>query len=554
MTESTFPIVRAVDQDSRFTVLENRCIRGRRTRTGSMEPRQDDANPIINEALASSGKGEKYLWTKRATRLKPEYKNYTRGSAYETETTRASTRPLKHPFLLEHKRLLVVAVVVIVIVVVGAAVVGGVLASNKTAPQASSTRPATHPETSSKSGIPTDLTSKTQPSSTTFISTEPSTSSLSQTRTSPSVPSSSSSPTTVSTTTTTSPSTVSSSPQSTISRSTSTTSSQTTTSPASSTTFPSSTSTSTPSTSTSQSTTTATLPETTITTSTVTTTTTSLPYLTMPDITFNEGEDDLYLLCTISDDSKIIYVLFFKDGVQLKDDISIDVNGRECSLTKKGATCSDSGQYECRVTGEFGTVKTTSTVKVLVQPSKPTLKITKEKLIEDAWQATLSCERTLGHPATSLRWRVLFNTGVIRENTFSDQSNITTQEGCSSSVISEVTQRFPRLWDGAEICCYLTDAGGMTLNLEGCAVFTFKTDVSPCDCTADRVAVPRPTTYPDNCNLYYTCSGSVKQDATCTGSDFTADPSKQACTADPDDSYCAKVKANEIKVCTTTGK
>ncbi|XP_046570680.1 serine-rich adhesin for platelets-like isoform X2 [Haliotis rubra] len=507
-----------------------------------LETGQENANPITTDALVSPGKGEKYLWTKRATRHKPEYLDYTGGTANETHL--AFTRPRNHTFLLEHKRLLVVAVVVVVIVIVVGAVVGGVLVSNKTEPQVSSTRTTGNPGTSSKSNLLTDLTSKSQPSSTSSISTEPPTSSISHTRTSPSASSSSLS-TTVSTTS--SASAVSSSPQSTTSPSTSTTSLLT--SPVSTTTSTSAaspSSTSSTSTSISQSSTTATSSTTTITTSTVTTTTSSLPYLSMLDVTFNEGEDDLYLLCTISDDSKIIKVLFYKDGVQLKDDFIIGIHGRECSLTKKWATCSDSGDYECRVSGEFGTIKTTSTVNILVEPSKPKLKIKKIKLIDDAWEATLSCERRLGQPATSLHWRVLFNTGDIRENIFGAQSNTTTQEGCSSSVISQVTQRFMRSWDGAEICCYLTDAGGMTLNLEGCDVFTY---------TTGRVAVPRPTTYPDNCSLYYTCSGGVKQDATCTGSDiFSADPSKQACTPNPGDSYCAKVKANEVKVCTTTSK
>ncbi|XP_067668821.1 serine-rich adhesin for platelets-like [Haliotis asinina] len=590
-----------------------------------MEPRQEYVNTITTEALVSSGKGEKYLWTKRATRIRPEYLSYTGGTANESHL--ASTPLRTHTFLLERRRLLVVAIVVVVIVVVAGAVVGGVLVSNKTEPQASSTATRRDPDTSSKSNLLTDLTPRAQPLSTSYISTDPSTSST-RTRTSPlasspsttstasstsavssspqstispltstisqktsqvsstsSTSASSSSLTAVSTASSTSA--VASSPQSTISPLTSTispktsqvsstsstsasssslTAVSTTSSTSAVSSSPQSTSTtsqttspvssaSSASTPTSQSSTTATPSTTRITTSAVTTTTTSLPYLTMSDITFNEGEDDLYLLCTVSVDSKIIEVLFFKDGIELKDDVIIGVNGRECSLTKKGATCSDSGEYVCQVSGEFGTIKTTSTVKILVEPKKPSLKITKEKLIGDAWQATLSCERRLGQPATVLHWRVLFNTGEIMENIFSAQSNIKTKEGCSSSVISEVTELFKRSWDGAEICCYLTDAGGMTLNLEGCDIFTYTTDVSPCDCTTDSVAVPRPTTYPDNCNLYYTCKGGVKQDATCTGGDiFSADPNKQACTANEEESYCAKVKASEVKVCTATSK
>ncbi|XP_048246958.1 uncharacterized protein LOC124152648 isoform X3 [Haliotis rufescens] len=252
-------------------------------------------------------------------------------------------------------------------------------------------------------------------------------------------------------------------------------------------------------------------PITATTTTTSTTTTFLLPSLSMQNVTFFEGEEDLYLLCTISGDEEISEVLFFKDDAQLKDGYSIDVNGRQYALTKKGATCSDSGKYMCRATGEFGTIYTASTVNISAKPCKPTLK--------DAWQIIL--------------------------NNISSNPNSMNQQGF------EVPQACNGTLVDAERCCYLIDNGGITLHLKGCENFTFTADVSPCDCTADRVAVPRPTTYPDNCNLYYTCSGGVKQDATCTGSDFTADPSKQACTANPDDSYCAKVKAGEIKACSS---
>ncbi|XP_046570683.1 uncharacterized protein LOC124278909 isoform X3 [Haliotis rubra] len=260
-------------------------------------------------------------------------------------------------------------------------------------------------------------------------------------------------------------------------------------------------------------------------TTTIPPTTTSLPpFLSMSNVSFFQGEGDLYLPCRISGDQIIFEVLFFKDGVQVKDGFSIEVSGRLYTLTKKGATCSDSGQYECRATGDFGTLNRTSMVNISSKPCNPTL--------EDAWQ-------------------------IILKNISINPNSTTQQECSSSSVHCEVPQACNGTSGDADPCCYLIDNAGKTLHLKGCenvtfAAGTYETNVSPCDCTAGRVAVPRPTTYPDNCNLYYTCSGGVKQDATCTGSDiFSADPSTQACTANPGDSYCAKVNAGEIKTCSS---
>ncbi|XP_067670268.1 uncharacterized protein [Haliotis asinina] len=252
------------------------------------------------------------------------------------------------------------------------------------------------------------------------------------------------------------------------------------------------------------------------TTTTPPTTTLLPPTLAMSNVSFFEGED-LSLPCRITGNEIIYEVLFFKDGIQVKDGFSIEVSGRQYALTKKGATCSDSGQYECQATGDFGILNMTSMVNISSKPCNPTL--------EDAWQ-------------------------IILKNISIYHNNLTQQDCSSSSVHCGVPQACNGTSSDAASCCYLIDNGGKTLHLKGCDNVTFAADVSPCDCTTDRVAVPRPTTYPDNCNLYYTCSGGVKQDATCTGGDiFSADPSVQACTASPDDSYCAKVNAGEIRAC-----